>query len=355
MRRRRLLSSGLGASTTLSFSGCLGQLGFETQSAWRDPPLVENRPDAVYYPAIIEEMGMYGVTESESLGFAVMHSFPHRFWNVTGTRKQKVVVETEDSLHLMASAWDLETETVLPLDISAEIRKDGQSIATNTMWPMISQNMGFHYGDNVTLPEEGEYELSLSVGPLQIARTEALEGRLTSPQEATMQFTFDSDETYDLDIRRLEDKAGERGAVKLTSMSQIPASVAPTKDALPGRMLGEAKSGDVSFVASQVGKSSRFGDNDRPYLLVSPRTPYNRVVLPRMALEAKVERAGDTVFEGLLEPGIDPEVGPFYGGHVGELESGDTVTLRVQSPPQLARHDGYETAFIEMPPVEFTV
>ena len=355
MKRRRLLTSGLGGSMTVFLSGCLGQLGFETQSAWRDPPLVEDRPAAVYYPAIVEEMGLYGITESESLGFAVMHSFPHRFWNITGTRKQKVVVNSDDSLHLMVSAWDLETGTVLPLDISAEISKDGQAITTNNMWPMISQSMGFHYGDNVTLTEEGEYELTLSVGPLQIARTGGLEGRLTKPQQATMQFTFDSSETYDLGIRRLEDKAGKRGAVNLMSMDMVPRSVAPKRDSLPGRLLGNVTSGDASFGVSQVGKDGRFGDKERPYLLVSPRTPYNRVVLPRMALDASIKRSGKTVFDGPLEPGIDSEIGPYYGAHVDETESGDTITLQIQSPPQLARHDGYETAFMEMPSVEFTI
>jgi hypothetical protein len=38
-----------------------------------------------------------------------------------------------------------------------------------------------------------------------------------------------------------------------------------------------------------------------------------------------------------------------------ELETGDTVRLTVETPPQLARHDGYETAFLDMDPVEFTV
>jgi hypothetical protein len=38
-----------------------------------------------------------------------------------------------------------------------------------------------------------------------------------------------------------------------------------------------------------------------------------------------------------------------------ELETDDTVRITVETPPQLARHDGYETAFIDMPLIEFTV
>ena len=65
MNRRTFLRQGAALSGGLLLSGCLGQLGFETQSAWRDPPLVEDRPDAVYYPAIIEGMGMYGTTVAD--------------------------------------------------------------------------------------------------------------------------------------------------------------------------------------------------------------------------------------------------------------------------------------------------
>jgi hypothetical protein len=37
------------------------------------------------------------------------------------------------------------------------------------------------------------------------------------------------------------------------------------------------------------------------------------------------------------------------------VESGDTLELRVTTPPQVARHEGYETAFLEMPPTELTL
>ena len=355
MNRRTFLKQGVALSGGLLLSGCLGRLGFETQSAWRDPPLVEDRPDTVYYPAIIEGMGMYGTMTAGNIGFALMHSFPHRFWNLTGSRKTKVVVGSDDSVHLMASVWDTQTETILPVDISVEISNSGGQVSTTNLWPMISPNMGFHYGDNIALPGEGQYDVTLQVGPLQTARTDPLKDRFTQGQSATMQFTFDTSETYNLEIRRLGEKAGTRGTVDLMDMEMIPEPVAPPPSELPGRLLHEGQSGDATMLVALVDGDHRFSDAGNPYLFVSPRTPYNRVMLPRMALTATISRGGNAIADGSLQATLDPDLGSLYGMALDELRSGDTVRIAVETPPQLARHDGYETAFIDMDPIEFTV
>ena len=355
MRRRTFLQGGVGLAGGMALSGCLGRLGFETQSAWRDPPLVADRPNAVYYPAIVEGMGMYGMTKADGVGFALMHSYPHRFWNLTGTTQNKVVVESDDSLHLMASVWDMKTKTILPLDVSVDISSDdGQSI-NRSLWPMLSPNMGYHGGDNIALPGEGTYDVTLSVGPLQMNRTKKFAGRFTERRTAETSFTFDTNKTYDLDIRRLGEKAGTRGTVDLMDMGMVPAPTAPPKAELPGQLIGEASSGDATFVVSVVEDGTRFGDDDRPYLIVSPRTPYNRVIIPRMPLSATLKRGGKTVYQGSLPATLDPDLSCHYGTHVDGVEPGDMLTIEIETPPQLARHDGYETAFMDMPLIELTV
>ncbi|MFB6091509.1 MAG: iron transporter [Haloquadratum sp.] len=351
MKRRAFLKHGAGLAGGVSLSGCLDRLGFETQSAWRDPPLVRDRPDGVYYPAVVEGMGTYGTTTVDDVGFALLYSFPHRFWNLTGTRKTKVVVRERDSLHLMATVWDAKTKTVLPVDVSVTIGGSDGRVTTTNLWPMLSPNMGFHYGDNVALPGEGHYEATLRIGPLQTGRTRPFEGRFTESRSATIGFTFDTAETYDLAYRRLGEKAGTRGTVDLMEMEGVPEPVAPPKRDLPGRLLGEGTADDATFFVSAAPADSRFGDGDRPALVVSPRTPYNRIVLPRMTLSATIERDGETVFRGPLRASLDPEVGCFYGAAIPGIEAGDTVTIEPQTPPQLARHGGYETAFIQMSPI----
>jgi len=96
---------------------------------------------------------------------------------------------------------------------------------------------------------------------------------------------------------------------------------------------------------------------DSPYLYVSARTPYNRMVIPAMAVTGTLARGGETVFEGEFVRTLDPDLGYHYGAALGgaAAEPGDDLTLRVPTPPQVARHEGYETAFLEMSPVEVTL
>ncbi|WP_089649869.1 iron transporter [Halobacterium hubeiense] len=354
MNRRRFLKTASGLAGTAGISGCLQQFGFETQSAWRDPPLVEDRPNGVYYPAIIEGMGVYETTTIDGIGVALMHSFPHRFWTVTGTNKTKVVVSSNDSLHLMASVWDTESGTVLPNAVSVDVRNEEGRVSTTNLWSMLSPNMGFHYGDNVALPKPGEYEATVEVAPVQTARTKPFQGRFTKTRTAQFQFTFEPSKTYDLPIRRLGEKAGSQGTVDLMEMDSVPTPVAPPKEQLPGRLLGEASAGDALFYATIVTDEQRFS-TDSPHLVVSPRTPYNHVLLPGMSLSVAIERDGETVLKTGLEGTLDPDLGYYYGTPTDRIEDGDTITVEIETPPQMSRHDGYETAFMAMSPIRFSV
>jgi len=92
------------------------------------------------------------------------------------------------------------------------------------------------------------------------------------------------------------------------------------------------------------------------YLAVSARTPYNRLVIPAMALTGTLERGGETVFEDELVRTLDPDLGYHYGAAIGSVESGDDLTVSVDTPPQVARHEGYETAFLgDMKQITLTV
>jgi len=58
--------------------------------------------------------------------------------------------------------------------------------------------------------------------------------------------------------------------------------------------------------------------------------------------------------EGNLTQTLDGELGLHYGIETS-LSSGDTVEVAFDSPPQVSRHAGYETAFFDLPPVEVTL
>ncbi|WP_254768519.1 DUF7350 domain-containing protein [Salinilacihabitans rarus] len=364
MNRRRFLRDAPVAGG-LALAGCLERLGFEERSAWEGAPLVEDRPDAVYVPASEEEMGTYGTTTDGEYAVALTYTFPHRFWLVAGER-ERVDVDADDSLHLMVTVWDAETRTILPTDVSLDVRRDGESVRTVNPWAMLSQRMGFHYGDNVSLSDEGEYTARARVGPVgAIRRTGAFAGRFESAATLEVDFEYRRAAIHDLQLRRIEaDRQGSRGALEpmphgdgghdegQAGTVHPPTSRARPVEDLPGRHLGTASSADAAISVLETDADRLAGDASS-YLAVCPRTPYNDVSLPFTALSATVERDGEAVADEPLRETLDGEFGHHYGVPVDGLEAGDEVTVTVDAPPQVARHDGYETAFFEFEPVSF--
>ncbi|RBI59406.1 iron transporter [halophilic archaeon] len=354
MQRREFLQTGAVVAGSVTTTGCLKTLGFQKQSAWRDPPMVDDRPDGVYYPAYIEGMGMYGMAKDGEYRVALMYSYPHRFWNLTGQTKNKIVVQPDDSLHLMVSLWDAKTQTVLPADIQLTIMKDGSTVTNRTLWPMLSQNMGFHYGDNMSLDGEGSYTATIETPPLGVRQAGEFESRLSETASVEINFEFDTSQVYKLEYKELPEKGGTRGAINPT-MRKVPVGRAPDPKALPGRLLGVQSSDDAKIAVTMINGPNQFIDKKQSYIAVSPRTPYNQIVLPRMAMSLELLRNGSVVSKTPLTYALDSELDNHYGGAVKKVQADDTLRLTVGSPPQLARHDGYETAFMQISPIEFTV
>ena len=346
MRRRTFLRAGLGlagASAASATAGCLGV--FETQPAGI-PPVPENRPDAVYIPSHEEGVAMAGTGTAGDYEFGLMYSFAHRFWNVNGESVQKTGVESsgEDAVHLMASVWDPETGLALPeTGMSVDVAKDGESVSQETIYPMLSQAMGFHYGANFTLEGDGTYDVTVSVGGMSIRRTGSFAGTFADPANTTIRFDYSSQQKEGLSFQ-IRDDAGEKGALEPSMMMEADSTAPPPED-LPGRVVGQGTSNDAVLVATVLDAPPEGVDGDGQYLAVSARTPYNRMVVPAMGLDGVVTRSGQSVFEGELVRTFDPNLGYHYGAPVDGVESGDDVTLSVTTQPQTARHEGYETAF----------
>lgn len=56
-------------------------------------------------------------------------------------------------------------------------------------------------------------------------------------------------------------------------------------------------------------------------------------------------RDGQTVYDGPLTRTLDPDLNYHYGAVVDGVESGDELSMAVETQPQTARHECYETAF----------
>ncbi len=292
---------------------------------------------------------MQGTASAGPYEFALMFTVPHTFWTVTGSDVE-VTPKADHSVHLMATVWDTETETVLPeTGLSAEILRDGETVSQEVIYPMLSQPMGFHYGGNFTLPGDGQYTTRLSVGGTSIQRRGAFEGTFGDPATAEVPLEFTDTTRSEVTTQQVE-QGGDRGALAPMD-AMFPQAVAPETDDLPGSVVGEATSGEAVFVLTQVETDSA----DESYLAVSARTPYNRLLIPAMGLSLTATRDGRTRYEGGLARTLDPDLRYHYGATVPTLRSGDVLTLSVTTIPQVARHEGYEEAFVEMPPMELTV
>ncbi|UVE49425.1 iron transporter [Haloferax larsenii] len=344
MRRRRFLAA-TGTAATFGLSGCLAELGRIYTS--NEPPVLSNRPAEPYIPTHVEGMKMVGTADAGDYRVGVFYGYPHRFWVLDdedgdfGTDLTRPA--RSDDVHLMATVWDPETGVVVPdTGLSVELFQDGSLVGEEVIYSMLSQQMGFHYGANFGLDGDGTYEVRVSVGAATLNLFGELDGKFQSAAAARLDFEFSARERNDIPFTRLDEKEGDRGAAKPMQMETTPLGRAP--EPLPGDPLGSGVASDLRLVGTSLSEP-RFGDD--AYLAVSAQTPYNKLVVPRTGLSATVSGGGHVRFDGDLEPGLDPELGFHYGATVPELSPEDDIELSVDVPPQVARHEGYETAFLE--------
>jgi uncharacterized protein involved in high-affinity Fe2+ transport len=88
-----------------------------------------------------------------------------------GTQERMIKPAAKTSFHLMVMLNDAHTGVPLPYaSVWATIRKSGKVVYDERMWPMISAFMGPHYGNDVSLPGGGNYQMSLLISPPVSAR-----------------------------------------------------------------------------------------------------------------------------------------------------------------------------------------
>jgi len=332
MRRRELLAAAVAALS----SGCVSGLSGGSP-ACQVTETVEDPPDRVYLPTHSEEMVMLGSGTAGDYEVSFSYTYPHRFWTVNGARTERVEPADDEVVHMMATVRDTETGVALPVGAGAslEILKGCEAVAERSPWLMVSQPMGFHLGDNVPLGGDGEYTARLTLGEPSERLAGPLEGRFGGTETAEIGFEYSREERDSIGCEVFdEERWGEAGAVE------------PMMDGVSLEGATEARADDDTLFAFE---------NDDGYLAVRALTPYNRHALPSMVLEATVERDGETVFDGSLVPTVDGR-GYHYAPEADyEAQEGDTVTVDVVTPPQVARHTGYQTAFLGSPTVEVTL
>ncbi|MFC5971223.1 iron transporter [Halomarina salina] len=357
MRRRTFLAATSGA--VLASAGCLGR---GADADYTPPPRVENPPSGVYRPTASVASALVDTADAGPFRLALLYSYPTRFWEVVGEQTYLRDAADDDSVHLMALAWDPETGVVFPeVGLTVEVahaeggdgHEPGDLVAEEAVYAMLSQGLGFHYGDNVALPGDGTYAVTVAVGGLQVRRTGAFAGRFGTPASHTFTVEYAREERDELATREQTD-AGEPGAVAPLVDLPVPTAVAPDGDS-SWTDLGRTTVADAVFVARLLeGDAAARFDTER-YLALTVRTPYNRLLLPAMGLRLRVVREGATAFEEILTRTMDPALHYHYGTAIPALEPADELVVETMTPPQVARHDGYETAFLDIADARLTV
>ena len=106
-----------------------------------------------------------------------------------GTSEQMVKPTSKTSFHLMVMLNDAQTNVPIPYaSVWATITQDGKVVFDERQWPMISRYMGPHYGNDVSLPGAGNYQLSLLVSPPVSARHVEYQNVWLKPHRVTLPF-----------------------------------------------------------------------------------------------------------------------------------------------------------------------
>jgi uncharacterized protein involved in high-affinity Fe2+ transport len=116
-----------------------------------------------------------------------MTAVPFVIYN--GSSEQMVKPGRNTSFHLMVMLSDAQTGVPIPYaGVWATISKAGKLDYDERQWPMISRYMGPHYGNDVSLPGAGTYQLSLLVSPPVSARHVEYQNVWLKPHRVTLSF-----------------------------------------------------------------------------------------------------------------------------------------------------------------------
>jgi hypothetical protein len=169
------------SSTTASSSGMSGMSGMSgTSTVGMEVNGV--KPVASQQLAAADWQGM-------RIEARTMSAAPFIVYN--GTTETEVKPTSKTSFHLMVMLNDAHTNVPIPYaGVWATISKDGKVVYDERQWPMLSAFMGPHYGNNVSLPSAGRYQLTLLISPPISARHLEYKGVWLKPHRVSVSFDW---------------------------------------------------------------------------------------------------------------------------------------------------------------------
>ena len=114
---------------------------------------------------------------------------PLPFVIYNGTSEQTVKPGPKTSFHLMVMLSDAQTGVAIPYaSVWATIRQKSKIYYDARQWPMISRYMGPHYGNDVSVPGAGSYQMSLLISPPVSARHVEYQNVWLHPHQVSLTF-----------------------------------------------------------------------------------------------------------------------------------------------------------------------
>lgn len=357
LTRRRLLQAGLTAGTGGAVAGCTSPDSEPADGPASADGAGTTTPGGgrVFVPPHFHERRVAGTTNADGYAITLAYSVPDYYWTVDGRTTTRVTPENDDNVQLLAYVQLPDGGPVLPdVTVRATVTRDGTTVAEQTLVPTLSQRWGLFHGVNLGLGTYTEYpiELHVSEGPARLTR--AYEGATDADASTTVPLDFDRGTMDSINTTYLE-AADQQGAVQPASSDALPLNRQRPPDDLPGTVAAKGRSGGATLTALALDPDQSPHADSTPYLALLVSTPYNGFWLPRAELVATLTRNGEALYDGPLTPTLDPEVGYHYGAAVETLEGGESLAVSVSTPPQVARRQGYETAFLSMPDAELTL
>jgi Fe2+ transport protein len=133
---------------------------------------------------------LLGSTEWQGMKISAEATTPVPFVVYNGNSTQ-LVKPGKASFHLMVMLSDAQTGVAIPYStVWATISKNDKIIFDERQWPMISKYMGPHYGNDVTVPGAGNYQLSLLVSPPVSARHVEYQNVWLKPHRVNFTFNW---------------------------------------------------------------------------------------------------------------------------------------------------------------------
>ena len=177
--------SSAASSTTASTSGSSGTSGMSGMSGMSGGSTAGMTVNGV--KAVPSQVLATADWQGMKIVARTMSAAPFMTYNGTGWTEVKPTAKT--SFHLMVMLNDAHTGVPIPYaGVWATVSRGGKVVYDERQWPMLSAFMGPHYGNNVSLPGPGHYQLSLLISPPVSARHLEYRSIWLEPHRVTVDF-----------------------------------------------------------------------------------------------------------------------------------------------------------------------